>query len=243
VALPVVTLAVGVATYFVRSWARDAYARGELWRRMFFLSDSLGYEPSASELGTLLLEQDASGRNRERKPAGPYYASSREKSNERLLENLAESAYLTTDLAKTMASVCTAAIFVALAFFAVVTVGLLASPSLTVADDSWLSSLGPRVASASSALLAFFAFGVLAELRSDYSSLARTSHHVFSRALELVSAEPSPAAVMSLLGSYDTALASVGAPVPTWLADHRMRELNARWTRIMEQHARGNSGD
>jgi hypothetical protein len=238
IALPVAGLLLPVLTYFLRSRAGDAYARGEAWRRVFLLNDSLGYEPSAGEYVALLLDADEGGFNLQRKPAGKYYASEQEPGYPRLLENLAESAFYTTHLATVMAGICSAAVVSAALAFALVVLGVLASPDVSPEGGTWLGEMGPRVAAMTSPLLAFFAAGQLMELAGAYSKLTRASRAVLDRAIDPRNSDLSQGAVLSLLGSYESALAAAALPIPDLLTRMRSKKLNEDWRAVRERRKR-----
>lgn len=238
IALPIGGLVLPVVTYALRSRAVDAYARGEAWRRVFMLNDSLGYEPSPGEYVALLLDADEGGLNLQRKPAGKYYASGLERGHPRLLENLAESAFYTTHLAKVMAGICSAAVFSAVLAFVLVVLGVLASPDVTPEGGTWLVDAGPRVAAMMSPLLAFFAAGQLMELAGAYAKLTRASRAVLDRAIDPRNSDLSQGAVLSLLGSYESALAAAALPIPDLLARMRSKKLNEDWRAVRERRKR-----
>jgi hypothetical protein len=238
IALPIAGLLLPVLTYVLRSRAGHAYARGEAWRRVFLLNDSLGYEPSPGEYVALLLDADEGGLNLQRKPVGKYYASELEPGYPRLLENLAESAFYTTHLAKVMAGICSAAVFFAIFAFMVVMLGVLASPDVSPERGTWLGEAGPRVAAVSSALVAFFAAGQLMELAGAYAKLTRASRAVLDRAIDPRNSDLSQGAVLSLLGSYESTLAAAALPIPDLLTRMRSKKLNEDWRAVREHRKR-----
>lgn len=244
VALPILGALLPAVTFVARAQATAAYARGEAWRRVFLLSDSLDYEPDASEYAALLIDADASGPNFQRQPQGDYYASKLPPGYPRLQENLAESTFYTTRLARVMARACTAIMIVALALLACAVIGVLAAPLAAVARPDtaaapWLAQVGPRIASVVSVALTFFVAGQLVELASAYSTLATSTRRVMDRALDARVA--SPGAVLSLLGGYEGALAAAALPIPDLLARMQSNALNAEWAAIRARMA-ANSG-
>lgn len=239
IALPVAGLLLPLLTYFLRSHAGDAYARGEAWRRVFLLNDSLGYEPGPGEYVALLLDAGEGGLNLQRKPTGKYYASELDPGYPRLLENLAESAFYTTHLAKVMAGICYAAVVLAIFAFVVVVLGVLASPDVTPEPGTWLGEAGPRLAAVGSTVLAFFATGQLAELAGAYAKLAIASRAVLDRAIDPRNSDLSEGAVLSLLGSYESALAAAALPIPDLLARMRSKKLNDEWSAVRERRKKG----
>lgn len=238
IALPVAGLLLPLLTYFLRSRASDAYARGEAWRRVLLLNDSLGHEPGPGEYVALLLDADGGGLNLQRKPAGNYYASELDPGYPRLLENLAESAFYTTHLAKVMAGVCYATVVLAVLALVLVALGVLASPEVTPEPGLWLGEAGPRVAAVASVLLAFFATGQLAELAGAYTKLTTASRAVLDRAIDPRNRHLSEGAVLSLLGSYEGALAAAGLPIPDILVRMRSKKLNGEWSAVRERRKR-----
>lgn len=234
VTLPILGVLIPGITLFARAQAGSAYASGEAWRRAFLLKDSLHYEPDAGEYATLLLDADATGPNLQRAPTGGYYASTLPPGYPRLLENIAESAYYTTNLASVMARFCMVIVVLAVGVLCLVVVMALNSPLIdpTPAPDaaSWVARYGPQLGSLASVVLAFFATGQIVEIGLVYSSLASTSRSVMQRALQ--GGVMSPGAVLSVLGLHEAALAGAGLPVPDILARVQSEALNQGWADI-----------
>lgn len=225
-------------SYELRSRVGDAYRKAEMWRRDSFLENAFGDASDRQSVAHMLLEGGERGRNFERKPLGSYYASTKEHGHERLLDNLAESAFYTARIAGSAARFYRFVVALVIFLLLAVMMGLLLAPAIDDTTEHWLVSAAPRFANAASIVLATLASGQAVTLASSYAKLAEDSRAVLAGALAARKAPSTLANVMSLLGSYDCSLAAAGVPLPELAARRHAVELNTNWLEVMAKDAR-----
>lgn len=237
VVLPVLAVLIPVTALEFRARANRAFAAAEMWRRAYLLKDSLGHEPTGSEYLALALDAPTSGPNDQTR-SSPYFASTLPHGYPRLMENLGESAFHTSVGADAMAGWFRLAVATALIVSVTALLAALYLPlTIDTHDQAGLSSLAraaPQVASVFGVVLTLILSGQAFELMRAYTGLARTARLVMERALVLRGTRPTAGATLSLLGTYDAAIAGAGVPI---FATRDPAELDRDWERALARTA------
>lgn len=210
-------------------WRADVLRqRAEKLLRQVELEDGLGWLVNPKLIADTLaraigLESMAENRAREQ---GNFFASSRERSASRLLDNLRESAWWTQQNAEWLGWIV---VWIVLMLVVLAVLSLLVASTIigppSALDVSRLLTAGISVVFA----------GNLIRLPFDYFRLAVAGSEADRMASEMVRAQTAPteADALRLLGDYQLARA-MGPPIPDWVWRRRREHLNAIWdaTRI-----------
>lgn len=215
-----------IASYFVRRTADVAYGHAERMRRLLYLQDGLGREPTRADL--LELRADATWLpDLEPLPVGSYYSSALPRGPRRLAHICEEAAFHTRGYA------CAAAT----AFFVIAAVGVLFAAMLLWYAIHGAIGAGQAtlLARFASSLLTFFAAGSFVSMALAFQALRNAAQRAFERLDRLASSNAATAAdVLLVIGAYDCALAKAPA-IPTLTYRALRSRLNEAW----DEHGRG----
>lgn len=213
-------IAAPLGSYFVKRAAEAAYGHAERMRRVLYLQDGLGRQPTRADL--LELRADASWLpDLDPLPVGSYYSSLLPAGPRRLAHICEEAAFHTRGYASLAAG-----FFFAIAGAGVVIASLLMSYAIQATTPAALSVTLGRIGSS---FLTFFAAGSFVAMAVSFQSLGRAAQKAFNRLDELSASKiTTNEDVLLVLASYDCALAKA-PPIPTAAYRVLRSRLNQAW--------------
>lgn len=226
--LGVLAVVAPIIGFVLKQAASRYYSFGERVRRLLYLQDGLGRQPSPADL-LELAESATSVPSLDPQPLDSEFTSELPKGPQRLAHITQEASFYTRAVARSASWFYGT---LAVAGLAVTVVGLLllvqGAPALGgVADPAkaWVK--------AASMLLVFFATGTFAERAASFHSLSGSAKSVFDKCELLRKAVGVPESdVLLAMGAYDAALAKA-QPLPGWIYRIRRGRLHEAWKKFM----------
>lgn len=215
--------------FVLKQAAARYYSFGERVRRLLYLQDGLGRQPSPAEM-LEVAESATSVPGLDPQPLDSEFTSELPKGTQRLAHIIQEASFYTRALARSASWFYGT---LAVAGLAATVVGLLllvqhSAPALGGAADpakAWVK--------AASMLLVFFATGTFSERAASFHSLSVSAKFVFDKCELLRKRSDVPESdVLLAMGTYDAALGKA-QPLPGWIYRLRRGRLHEAWKKFM----------
>ena len=218
-AVAIASAVAGLLSFGARWRAEARYQTAEGLRRHLILTDALPDLPDQAEVAALRAQASA-GPSSDPGPIGPYFTSGATKGRTRLLQNIEESAFYSTHLARRTAHIC----------LAVLTLIIVGSGAVLYLGAVWDDPRTPLFADAALTAVATVVVGGLADLTRGYLSLARRADDARLKAKQVdAGRQPTESEVLQAMVSYDAALASA-TPIPGFVYARMRFRLDQVWS-------------